>query len=202
MKFGFIGAGNVAQTISRHVLPFGHQVLLSNSRGPDTLDDLVRDLGEGAVAGTPQQAADQDVVVLGVIWWQVQAALASISDWSGRVLIDATNRVDRGPPLRIGDVSGRTSSEMVADHARGARVVKAFNNVPMAWIADTSPKKPRTVLFISGDDAAAKAPLQKVLEEVGFACIDLGSLAIGGRLQQLGGPLAGVNLTLHERFTL
>ena len=72
----------------------------------------------------------------------------------------------------------------------------------MAWIADASPKKPRTVLFISGDDATAKAPLQKVLEEVGFACIDLGSLAIGGRLQQLGGPLAGVNLTLHERFTL
>ena len=124
------------------------------------------------------------------------------TDWSGRVLIDATNRVDRGPPLRVGDVSGRTSSEMIADHARGARVVEAFNNVPMAWIADTSPNKPRTVLFISGDDAAAKAPLQRVLEEVGFACIDLGSLAVGGRLQQLAGALAGVNLTLHDRFSL
>ena len=201
MKFGFIGAGTVAQTIARHLLPFGHEVVLSNSRGPDTLGDVVEALGSGARAGTPQDAADQDVTVLAVTWDKVDAALASVPDWGGRVLIDTTNRLEGDPP-GVGDVSGRTSSELVADRAPGARVIKAFNNVPMAWISDFSRDKPRTVLFLSGDDAAAKAPLRTALQEVGFGCIDLGSLAVGGRLQQVGGPLGGVELTMGETLNL
>jgi predicted dinucleotide-binding enzyme len=202
MKFGFIGAGAVAQTISRHVLPFGHQVLLSNSRGIETLTPIVDQLGQGASAATPQQAAEQDVVVLSVPWSEVPAALASIPDWSGRTLIDATNRFHSTDPLDVGDISGRTSSEIVADQAPGAKVIKAFNTVPMQWIEDVSPDRPKTVLFLSGDDAQAKEPLRQVLEEVGFACVDLGSLAVGGRLQQVGGPLAGLNLTLLDRLVL
>ncbi|GGB36906.1 NADP oxidoreductase [Tistrella bauzanensis] len=202
MTFGFIGAGVVAQTIARHVLPFGHEVLLSNSRGPDTLADVVGSLGQGATAGTPQQAADQDVVVLSVDWANVPKALASIPDWSDRILIDATNRIDRNNPRDLGDLSGPTSSEIVADQAVGAKVVKAFNTIPMQWIDDASPDKPKTVLFISGDDAGAKTALGDVLEQVGFAVVDLGTLAIGGRQQQIGGPLAGLNLTLVDRFVL
>jgi predicted dinucleotide-binding enzyme len=202
MKIGLIGAGAVAQNIARHVLPFGHQVVLSNSRGPDSLAPLIKQLGRGAVAGTPQQAADQDVVILTVEWWNVQKALSAIPDWSGRVLVDATNRIAGVNPFSLGDISGRTSSDMVADHAPGAKVVKAFNSVPMAWISDTSASKPRTVLFISGDDAAAKKPLGDLIEEAGLTCIDLGSLAVGGRLQQLGGPLAGLRLTYSERLVL
>lgn len=202
MKFGFIGAGVVAQTIARHLLPFGHEVLLSNSRAPDTLANVVADLGQGASAGTPQQAAEQDVVVLSVEWARVPEALAAIPDWSGRILIDATNRIDRNNPRDLGDLSGRTSSEIVADRAVGAKVVKAFNSIPMQWIEDASLTKPRTVLFISGDDADAKNALGDVLEQAGFAAVDLGSLAIGGRQQQVGGPLAGLNLTLHDRFVL
>ena len=202
MNIGFIGAGVVAQTLAKHVLPFGHQVVLSNTRGPDSLASLVESLGPGASGGTPQQAAEQDLVILAVNWSSVQAALFAIPDWKGRILVDATNRMASTNPLSLGDISERTSSEIVADLAPGARVVKAFNNVPMAWIADTSPAKPRTVLFISGDDVAAKQPLNDLIEQVGLACIDLGSLAIGGRLQQLGGPLAGVRLTFQERFVL
>jgi 8-hydroxy-5-deazaflavin:NADPH oxidoreductase len=95
-----------------------------------------------------------------------------------------------------------TSSEIVADLAPGAKVVKVFNSVPMSWISDFSSTKPRTVLFISGNDAEAKKPLNDLIEQVGFSCVDLGSLAIGGRLQQLGGPLAGIKLTFAERFVL
>ncbi len=196
MKFGFIGAGAVAQTIARHVLPFGHEVLLSNSRGPDTLADVVGRLGRGASAGTQQQAAEQDVVVLSVAWARVPEALAAIPDWSSRTLIDPDN------PRDLGDLAGPTSSEIVADQAAGASVIKAFNTIPMQWIDDASPEKPRTVLFISGDDASAKKALGAVLDEVGFAAVDLGSLAVGGRQQQVGGPLAGLNLTLEDRFVL
>ena len=202
MKIGIIGAGTVAQTIAKHVLPFGHQVMLSNTQGPDSLVPLVKKLGHGAIAGTAQQAAEQDMVILAVMWWNVQAALFSIPDWKGCVLVDATNRVAGLAPLTLGDISGRTSSEIVADLAPGAKVLKAFNSVPMSWISDFSPSKPRTVLFISGDDAQAKKPLHDLIEQAGFACVDLGSLATGGRLQQLGGPLAGIRLNYVERFAL
>jgi predicted dinucleotide-binding enzyme len=102
----------------------------------------------------------------------------------------------------LGDISGRTSSEIVADLVPGAKVVKAFNSVPMSWISDFSSTKSRTVLYTSGDDEKAKRPLNELIEQVGLSCVDLGSLAIGGRLHQLGGPLAGIRLTFTERFAL
>src|ERR1700721_2252164 len=202
MKIGFIGAGVVSQTISKHVLAAGHRVLLSNTRGPESLAQLVKEIGPGAEAGTPQEATEQDIVVLAANWPNMQKALFSIPDWKGRILVDTTNRLAGFSPLTLGDVSGRTSSEIVADLAPGARVVKAFNSVPMAWISDFSSSKPRTVLFISGDDADAKKPGHSLIEEIGFEGVDLGSLAVGGRLQQLGGPLAGIRLTFLERFSL
>lgn len=202
MKIGFIGAGNVAQTLSKHFLPFGHQVVLSNSRGPESLASLVKELGAGATAGTPQQAADQDIVILAANWANVQSALFSVPDWKGRILVDATNRFVSFSPLALGDISGRTSSEIVADLVPGAKVVKAFSSVLMNWISDFSSAKPQTALFISGDDAEAKKPVQALIDQVGFTCIDLGSLAVGGRLHQLGGPLGGIRLTFNERFTV
>src|ERR1700722_17204104 len=202
MKIGFLGAGVVAQTIAKHALAAGHEAVLSNSRGPESLASLVKELGHGASAGTVQEAAEQEIVVLAVMWPGVQKALFAVADWKGRLLVDATNRVAGFSPLSLGDISGRTSSEIVADLAPGARVVKAFNSVPMAWISDFTSSKPRTVLFISGDDADAKKPVHNLIEEIGFESVDLGSLAVGGRLQQLGGPLAGIRLTFLERFSL
>jgi predicted dinucleotide-binding enzyme len=202
MKIGFIGAGKVAQTIAKHVLPFGHRVLLSNTRGPDSLASVVKELGPGAEAGTPQQAAEQDVVVLAVMWPHVEEALSSVSDWKGRVLLDTTNRVASFNPFSLGDLSGITSSEIVANYATGAKVVKAFNSVPMAWISDFSPTKPRTVLFVSGDDEGTKRPIIDLIDQIGLEPVDLGSLAVGGRLQQLGGPLGGIRLNFVEKFSL
>ncbi|MCJ8206791.1 NADPH-dependent F420 reductase [Pseudomonas sp. RGM2987] len=202
MKIGFIGAGPVAQTIAKHVLSVGHQVVLSNSRGPESLAGLVAELGSGATAGTAKEAAEQDLVVLAVKWWDVQKALFSVGDWRGRTLVDTTNRVASVEPLMLGDISGRTSSEIVADLAPGAKVVKAFNTIPMIWMSDFSASKPKTAFFVSGDDAGAKKVVSELIEEIGFYSLDLGSLAEGGRLQQTGGALVGVNLTFSERFRL
>jgi len=132
----------------------------------------------------------------------VQPALFAVADWSGRVLVDATNRFASYTPLALGDISGCTSSEIVADLAPGAKVVKAFNSVPMSWISDFSPSKPQTALFISGDDAEAKQRVGALIDQIGFCTIDLGSLAIGGRLQQVGGPLAGIKLLFSERMSI
>src|SRR5215469_6934821 len=90
MKIGFIGAGNVTRTFGHHLINAGHTVVVSNSRGPATLADFVANLGPGAIAGTKQQAADCDVVVLATHWVKVPEALRGI-DWRGRILIDATN---------------------------------------------------------------------------------------------------------------
>lgn len=200
MNIGTLGAGSVAQTIARYALPLGHRVVLSNSRGPDSLAALVDELGLGAEAGTPQQAAEQDLVVLAVNWPNVQKALYAVPRWTNRILVDATNRIADTTPPSFGDVSGRTSSEIVADLATGAKVVKAFNSAPMTWVSDLTPDATRPVLFLSGDHPEAKEPVRALMEEIGFPVIDLGSLATGGRLQQVGGPLAGIRLDLTERL--
>jgi predicted dinucleotide-binding enzyme len=169
---------------------------------PESLAKLVQKLGSGAEAGTPQQAADQDIVVLAVMWPHVEAALASVPDWKGRVLVDATNRIASMNPFSLGDIAGRTSSEIVADHAPGAKIVEAYNSVPMAWISDFTSSKPRTVLFTSGDDAKAKKLILNLIDQIGYEPVDLGSLEVGGRLHQLGGPLAGLKMTFEERLAL
>jgi predicted dinucleotide-binding enzyme len=83
-------APGLAKTIARHVLPPGHRVVLSNSRGPESLAALVAELGSGAAAGTAKGAAEQHLVVLAAKWASVQAALFSVGDWTGRILVDAT----------------------------------------------------------------------------------------------------------------
>jgi hypothetical protein len=194
MKFGFIGAGNVAQTYAKHFVRHGHEVVLSNSRGPDSLIELARSIGPNARAGTVKEAAKQDIVILCVRWEQAKQALAEVSDWNGRILVDATNR-----PLEE-DIKGKTASEIIASYAPGARLVKALNTLVVNWIQDYSDNKPKLVLFLSGDDAEAKRKLARALEETGFVPVDLGGLIEGEKLQELGAPLSGLHLDLLKRL--
>jgi 8-hydroxy-5-deazaflavin:NADPH oxidoreductase len=207
MKVGFIGAGTVAGTIGRHLINAGHTIVVSNSRGPETLTDFVADLGSSAIAGTKQQAAECDVVILATNWWKVADALKGI-DWRGRILIDATN-AHLGPDLDLSlagvtrsraALKGRTSSEIVAEMAVGARLVKSISNMPMQWIQDFSPNKPRAVLFTSGDDAEAKQLVIELIGSVGFVAIDLESLKTGGAMHEVGAPLSGLELHFARRL--
>jgi 8-hydroxy-5-deazaflavin:NADPH oxidoreductase len=207
MKIGFIGAGKVTRTLSRHFIGAGHTVVVSNSRGPETLADFVADLGPGALAGTKQQAAECDVVVLATNWVSVADALKGI-DWRGRILIDATNaHMDPVPDISLEGVTrsraalkGRISSEIIAELAVGARLVKSLANMPMIWIQDFSPNKPRTVIFTSGDDAEAKRLVIDLVNSVGFAAVDLGPLATGGAMFNVGAPLSGIEFHLGRRL--
>jgi predicted dinucleotide-binding enzyme len=194
MKIGFIGAGNVAQTYAKHFVRHGHEVVLSNSKGPDSLAELVRGIGPNARAGTVEEAGNQDIVILAVRWEQAKQALAEVSNWNGRILVDATNR-----PLDE-DAGGKTGSEVIAGYAPGARLVKALNTLVVNWIQDYSDEKPKLVLFLSGDDAEAKGKLAGALEETGFVPVDIGGLIDGGKLQQFGGPLNALHLDLLKRL--
>ena len=175
--------------------------------GDDSRNDFVADLGPGAIAGTREQAAECDVVILAIHWVNVREALKGI-DWRGRILIDATNaHMDPKPDISLAGVTrsraalkGRTSSEMVAEMAVGARLVKSISNMPMAWIQDFSPNKPRTVIFTSGDDTEAKQLVIELINGTGLVAIDLGSLAIGGAMHEVGAPLSGIDLHFVRRL--
>jgi 8-hydroxy-5-deazaflavin:NADPH oxidoreductase len=147
------------------------------------------------------------MAILATNWVSAPAALKDI-DWRGRILIDATNaHMDPTPDISLAGVTrsraalkGRTSSEMVAQMAPGARLVKSISNMPMAWIQGFSREKPRTVIFTSGDDEEAKRMVIELIEGLGFAAIDLGSLAIGGAMHQVGAPLSGLDLHFGRRL--
>ena len=194
-SIGIIGAGGIGQAFAAHAAKAGFEVLVSNSRGPETLAELVRQLGRTARAVSRQEAARADVVFVSVPWKELQAALADLPPWDSRILIDATNPVI-GPEFRLAELNGSTSSEVVASLAPGARVVKAVNTLPRALLAaNPSQSGGRRVLFMSGNDPAAKTTVGSILDKLGFATIDLGPLASGGRLQQFpGGSLPTLNL--------
>jgi predicted dinucleotide-binding enzyme len=191
MKVGILGAGSIGRAFARSVVRSGGCCVISNSRGPESLADLVAELGTGARAGTVAEAVQEEIVFLAIPWPNLPDAVGFVPDWENRIVIDATNAV--GAEI---DPDGRTSSEIVADLVPGARLVKAFNTLHPEWLAaDPHVAGGRRVVFYSGDDARAKAEVSRLIDRLGFAGIDLGHLAEGGRLQQVpGGPLPALNL--------
>jgi predicted dinucleotide-binding enzyme len=193
MKSGFIGAGAVAQSIARSAIQAGHEVVLSARRGPRALGDIVAKLGPNASADTVQEVARLELVMLAVPWLQVPSALDGLPNWAGRILVDTTNPFTQlEPELVLADLGGTGASEIVAAHAPGARVVKAFNAIRMEHY-DKGPKfhDGKRVIFVSGDDKDAKAEVIGLVNDLGYAPVDLGGLVSGGRMQQAGGPIAG-----------
>jgi predicted dinucleotide-binding enzyme len=187
-QVGIIGAGRLGQAMARTALRAGRAVVIANSRGPESLTSVASALGEGASAGTVEQASAAGIVVIAVPWDKVPEAVQGL-DWNGQVVIDATNDFDPS------DLNGRTSSEVVADLVFPARVVKAGNTIGAAVLAsDPHEAGGRRVIFLSGDDVDAKSEVIALFEGAGFVAIDLGGLVTGGAMQQLRGPLAGVNL--------
>ncbi|WP_436963770.1 NADPH-dependent F420 reductase [Streptomyces sp. SudanB148_2056] len=200
MRIGMLGAGTVAQALARHAIRQGHEVVLSNSRGPASLTPLVRELGPLASAGTPAEAAAAGLVVLAVGWPRVPEVAASLPRLDGTVVVDATNQFASLPPTpRIADLGDLTGSEYVASLLPGARVVKAFNALFAQYIAaDPRYAAGRQVLFLAGDDPDAKRTVERLADSFGFAPVDLGPLREGGRLIQLGGPLSGLHVLKQD----
>jgi len=194
MKIGIIGAGAIGRAFAKHAVAAGHEVVLSNRRGPASLEAPVEELGPRASAATVREAGAAGVVFVAVPWKELEGALAGLPAWEGRIVIDPTNAIIV-PGFRAVDLGGKTSTEVVASLLPGARVVKAFNTLPAAVLAaDPHEAGGRRVIFVSGDDAESKASVVALVEGLGFAAVDLGSLAVGGRLQQFGGPLPTLNL--------
>jgi predicted dinucleotide-binding enzyme len=195
MSIGIIGSGNIGSAFARALSRNGISATISNSRGPESLKDLVTDLGPGIVAGTREEAASAEMVLVAVSWSKLPQALAGLPDWRGRIVLDANNPIEQ-PDFKLAELGGRLSSEVFTDLVPGARVVKAFNHLTPALLAgDPASEGGRRVLFYSGDDAPAKKNVATLMDRLGFFGIDLGPLSVGGRLVQFpGGPLPALNL--------
>src|SRR5690606_19899620 len=155
--------------------------------------EKVEQIGGNITAGSIQQAAQADVVVLAVRWQQVHELLDAVS-LEGKIVIDPTNWDSE--EFVTAKPESKTSSEVVAQWAKGAKVVKAFNTLD-AQVLEKNPQVDggKRVIFYSGDDRDAKAIVSGILDRIGFAGVDLGSLHEGGKLQRFpGGPLPTLNL--------
>ena len=187
MRIGLIGAGNIGSTLARLAVEHGHDVMISNSRGPETLTGLVSHLGERATAGTAARAAEfGDVVVVTIPLKNYRRVPAA--ELANKIVIDTNNYY----PKRDGQIpeldrDAVTTSELLAAHLPESRVVKAFNNIYYADLArqgQPAGTPGRRALPIAGDDAEAKKVVAGLIEEFGFDAIDAGGLAEGRRFQR------------------
>ena len=197
VEIGILGAGSIGRAFAHHLVKAGHRVQLANRRGPASLASLVGELGPNAKAATASEVARLKIVLVAIPWADLPEAMRGLPPWEGRIVIDANNHIigfEVGQ-IRLADLRGRTSSEVFAEMVPGARVVKALNTLFAELLAqEPRVENGRRVIFISGDDAVSKKTVSDLLESVGFSPIDLGTLSVGGRLQQAGGPLSAINL--------
>jgi len=188
MKIGTIGAGHIAKAFTKHVAGAGHEVIMSNKTGPSSLSPELDEFGPNVKAGTIEQALDAEIVLLSIPWSEVAAVLSMARSWKGQIILDTTNAISF-PDYNPLDLKGKASSQIVAEMAKGAKVVKAFNTLAAATLAsDPRVGAGNRVIFISGDDQGAKMTVLDLLENMGFAGVDLGGLG-ASKMQQFGGPL-------------
>ncbi len=184
---GLIGSGHIGSTLARLAVDAGYDVVLSNSRGPETLADLVDELGDHARAATPQEAAVAGDLVVVTIPLKGYRDLP-VEPLRGKVVIDTLNYYpDRDGSLAELDEESTTTSELVQDHLAGASVVKAFNSIyfeSLRRLPRPHGDPERSVLPIAGDDDHAKAAVVRFLDDVGYDAHDVGPLSEGWRFQR------------------
>jgi 8-hydroxy-5-deazaflavin:NADPH oxidoreductase len=210
MSIGIIGAGALGSSVARLLAKSGISATIANSRGPESLGQLVGELGPSIKAVTAKEAASADIVLVAVRWVDLKKTLGGLPDWNGRIVIDGTNPVaflDPGSPdakdpnnplaaysIRAFDLGGKHSSEVFRGFVPGARIVKAFNHLDASVLAEPAKSGGQRALFYSGDDADAKAEARKIIEQTGHYPVDLGALDVGGPLASVPfGSLAAIN---------
>jgi predicted dinucleotide-binding enzyme len=192
---------NIGASAARLFADTGHEVAISNSRGPESLASLVEEIGTNARAATVEDAASfGEVVLVAIPIWRYESLPAG--PLSGKIVMDAMNYyVGRNGWIDFGDL---TSSELLAGRLPDARVVKAFNTMYYDTLRTEGNRSggERLVLFIAGDDKEANAVVSRLIEEIGFEPVDTGSLGDGGRKQQPGSPVYNTPMTAEQALEI
>jgi len=199
MKIGLIGTGMIGGTLAHLLAPLGHEVAVSNRRGPESLQPMLAELGPTAHAMTVEEAARwADVVVLAVPWRSPEA-LPPPEAVEGKVVVDAMNPYRAwGGTYDLGD---STSSEETHKRLPGARLVKAFNTIYFRHLATEGrtdlPEDDRRAIFVASDDPAAKSTVAALIRQLGFAAVDAGTLHDGRHLEP-GSPVYNQQMSARE----
>ena len=169
------------------------KAVITSRRGPAVLKDALQTFAPAVSATKTTDALDAEVIILAVPFGAAEEVAKLRSNWAGKIVVDATNAIEF-PSFKPLDLGGRPSSHVVAEQFKGAKVVKAFNTLPAAVLAD-EPRRSEghRTIFVSGDHANANEKVASLATLLGFSPIILGRLEEGGLLQQFGGPL-----TLHS----
>lgn len=184
---GLIGSGHIGSTVARLAIEAGHDVVLSNSRGPETLVDLVSELGDRARAATPTEAAEAgDVVVVTIPLGAYRDV--PVEPLRGKTVIDTNNYYpDRDGRVAELDDESTTTSELLQAHLPESHVVKTFNNIffaHLASLARPAGDPDRSALAIAGDDTDANRTVSELLDSIGYDALDVGPLSEGWRYQR------------------
>jgi predicted dinucleotide-binding enzyme len=207
MKIGIIGSGNIGATAAKLFANAGHEVAISNSRGPESLTSVVNSIGANVKAKSVEDAINfGEVILLAIPWRKRQELLPASELFDGKIVIDAMNPYSEN--FEIIDLGNSTSSEEVLKQIpSSSHLVKAFNTIYYEHLGTRGDpnlsKEQRFAIFIAGDDTDTKATVSKLIEDIGFAAVDTGSLREDGRKQQPGSPIYNNPMTAkvaHERI--
>jgi hypothetical protein len=177
MNYSIIGAGKVGSALARLFARKKIEVGIANSRGPKTLAALAEKIGPTVLPQSVQDAHEVDVILLAVPFPAHKAVAKEFKEWSGKIVVDVTNALDVDPKK----LKGRLSSEIVSEAFAGARLVKAFNHLPIGLLGTNPHRKgQRQVVFVSSNDADASSTVAALAIRLGFAPIELGRLDQGG----------------------
>lgn len=190
MKIGIIGAGNVGGTLGTAWCSKGHKIVFGVRDPKDAKVQKLISASNGQAAATtiPEAVAQSDIILLAIHWQGVQDSLRSAGSFASKILIDANNPLEMSPAfLQKGLLIGHTTSaaEQIAQWAKGAKVVKAFNTIGAKHMANPIFSGQNATMFICGDDAVAKATVKQLSDELGFETVDTGPLQMARLLEPL-----------------
>jgi predicted dinucleotide-binding enzyme len=203
-RIGIIGAGHIGSTAAKLFVDAGHEVVIANSRGPESLADLIASLGGRARAMSKDEAASWGEVVLLAVPFRKPEAIPSPGTVAGKIVVDARNAYEENGAVM--DLGGSTSSEETCRQLPDGRIVKAFNTIWFKHLAERGnkqlPMADRHAIFVASDFSVPMGIVMQLIEDIGFGPVGSGSLVDGGRLQQPGGPLYNKVLTQREARAL
>lgn len=190
MSYSIIGTGTVGPTLASFFAEREIPVALANTRGSDAVRPIAVKLGETVVAQDLDEALRADVVFAAVPALNFKELGSRLPDWAGKIVIDVTNAFTLPIEVQEAEYGPRTSSEVNAEHVPGARLVKAFNQLPMKVLRSPVPAGGKRVVFVSSDHEDASVEVARLAEDLGFAAVQVGKLSEGGRLIQARNALS------------
>ncbi|WP_267221410.1 NADPH-dependent F420 reductase [Dyella silvae] len=199
MSYAIIGSGAIGGALAKQFARSNIKAVIANRRGPASLAGELKAFNPTVSAAEISNALNADVIILAVPFGAAGDVAQLRNDWSGKIVVDATNAIEF-PAFKPMDLGGRPSSQVLSAQFKGAKVVKAFNTLPAAVLADEPRRNGgHRTIFVSGDHTDANEKVASLVTTLGFSPITLGRLDQGGLLQQFGGPLTMHSLIQESR---